>query len=79
MIGGSSTLSVVEGEVPAGLIDGVNTVFTLAQAPQFLMLTYNGTVVPLEVGANGYQRSGAQLTLGFAPEVGAALKAIYFW
>lgn len=57
-----TTANFVDGEVPSGTKDGVNTAFTLASTPSpalSLQLVYNGFVMKAGVG---YTLSGANIT-----------------
>lgn len=66
-----------DNERPAGAVDGVNKVFTLAHAPNpagSLELVLNGQVL---TQGDDYTLAGATITLNVAPEVGAMLRAWY--
>ena len=70
----------VTGEVPAGTVDGVNAVFTIAATPTAgsLELFRNGMLLKLGLD---YTLSGTQITFGPSPlsipEAGAVLLANY--
>jgi hypothetical protein len=66
-----------DGETPAGVVNGVNVTFTLAQAPNpaaSLILVMNGSV--LQEGED-YTLSGGTITFLTAPMTGAQLEAWY--
>jgi hypothetical protein len=67
--GGGSTVNYIE-EVPAGTIDGVNTVFTISHTPisGTLLLFYNG--VKQTGGGVSYTLSGTSITFVIPPEAG---------
>lgn len=70
--------SVVENEVPGGVINGVNTAFTLASAGRVtnsLKLYINRT--RLKGGGNDYTETATGFTMVTAPATGAALIADY--
>jgi hypothetical protein len=75
-LGNSPSTSAIFGQVPAGAIDGVNTVFTLTVSPSLLFLQYNqGTLVP-NVGYTTDVVLGVfTITLAIAPQVGDSLYA----
>ena len=70
-------------ETHAGTIDGVNAVFTLAQAPQVtaggavLWLSKNGVLLAESVG---FTISGVTITFlaGYIPQAGNVIRATYF-
>lgn len=67
-----------DDETPAGAIDGVNTVFTLARAPSpaaSLLLYLNG-IVQRPAGAD-YTLAGNSITFNAAPQIGDNLEAWY--
>ncbi len=71
------TPAYADAEVPTGLIDGMNTVFTLAHTPNpgaSLMLFNNGML--LWGGGNDYTLAGNTITFVMAP---AALATILAW
>lgn len=71
---GASSLSFTYGEVPGGAIDGVNTVFSLAAAPNpagSLTLYQNIAL------ATGYTQTGNTITFTNPPAVGDILMAVY--
>lgn len=66
-----------DGETPAGAVNGVNTVFTLAHAPNpagSLLLTLNGVVQ--KAGAD-YTLAGSTVTFFVPPASGDSLEAWY--
>lgn len=68
----------VSGETPGGLVNGANTAFTIAVAPQVssLELYLNGQ--QLEAGAgNDYTIAGTGITMLFTPQTGDKLRAWY--
>jgi len=75
-LGNSPSTSAIFGQVPAGAINGVNTVFTLTVSPSLLFLQYNqGTLVP-NVGYTTAVVLGVfTITLAVAPQVGDSLYA----
>lgn len=71
---GASSLSFTYGEVPAGAVDGANTVFSLAAAPNpagSLTLYQNIAL------ATGYTQTGNTITFTNPPAVGDILMAVY--
>ncbi|WP_345815302.1 hypothetical protein AAGS40_23310 [Paraburkholderia sp. PREW-6R] len=69
---------IIANETPFGDVDGANNSFTLASANAFgLQLQLNGTTLEEGVG-NDYTRSGANITMLFAPVPGDKLRAYYF-
>lgn len=66
----------VYGEIPSGLINGVNMAYELSQVPATgkVALFYNGNRLRLGVD---FTMSGASIALGFAPETGDNLIADY--
>lgn len=77
--GGISESDIVEGEIPSGTLNGVNTVFTLANTPNpqtSLKLYLNG--LRQQVGAgNDYTLSGATITFSVAPVATDVILADY--
>lgn len=72
----------VWNETPTGLVNGVNTIYTLAYTPAnagvAIMLELNG--MTLEPGAgNDFTISGANITMLFAPVTGDKLRAFYLY
>lgn len=69
----------VNRETPAGVMDGVNAQFTLANAPVLgtEMIFWNGMLLD-EGAGNDYTISGAVITLLFAPSAGEKLRVSYF-
>jgi len=67
-------------EVPGGVIDGFNNVYTLLNAPypsSALMLYYNGVLQRQGVGAD-YEISGSSsIVTNFIPELGSNILAMY--
>lgn len=62
----------------SGTVDGVNTIFTIAQAPsqaKALCLYQDGLFVPQIAGPRGYSLSGTTITMGTAPAPGQELYA----
>jgi len=75
--GGGSTPNFSDQEIPSGAINGVNTEFTLANAPSppaSLRLVQNGLI--LEFGVD-FALSDQTLTFGTAPSGGDTLLAWY--
>lgn len=77
--GGGSSLAFVDNETPSGALDGVNTAFTLSQAPApaaSLAIFRNGMMQ--RAGAD-YTLSGATITFtsGGTPQAGDILVAFY--
>lgn len=71
-------LNFGDSETPAGVINGVNAVFTLANAPSpaaSLILTLNGLVQ--YAGGVSYTLAGNQITYAVAPLVGDVHRAWY--
>lgn len=68
----------VDQEVPAGLINGSNTVYTLSQVPLAGSLHFyvNGILQRAGVG-NDFVLSGAQITMSYAAGTGSHLAASY--
>lgn len=76
--GGGSTTNFADAEVPAGTIDGVNTTFTLAHAPNpaaSLQLDNNGVV--LKGGGVDYTLLGLTITFTTAPAIDDSLLSWY--
>jgi hypothetical protein len=67
----------VANETPSGTVNGVNTTFTLANAPFGLMLYRNGQLLEPGVG-NDYTISGTTITTLVILETGEKLRAYYF-
>jgi hypothetical protein len=68
-----------DAEVPAGAVDGVNRIFTLAHAPNppsSLVLAINGSVQGPGYGGD-FQLSGATITTATPPSSGSLLLAWY--
>ena len=74
----SSTLTAmfVEGEVPTGSINSINTVYTLANTPiaGSVKVYWNG--MKMRVGV-GYTISGTTITMTTAPDTGDTLETDY--
>ncbi len=68
--------SFVDGEVPAGVIDGANKTFTLAHAPAGGSLHLYQNVLRL-ASATQYTLAGSTITFAVPPPLGAALLADY--
>lgn len=71
-----SAANFVFGETPAGLVDGVNVTYTLANTPTV------GTVQVYKSGlrqkaVTDYTISGGTITFGVAPAIGSVLLADY--
>ena len=68
----------VTREIPAGLIDGINAVFTLANTPVVgtEMIFLNGILQDVGVG-NDYTIVGATITFASAPVVGDKIRVTY--
>ncbi len=76
--GGGSSLLAVNGERPAGAVNGVNTAFTLAHVPTFLILFVDG--VRMNQGAgNDYTLAGNQITMLYPLQVGQVPSADYLY
>jgi hypothetical protein len=60
-------------EVPTGLIDGSNTIFTLTHEPLMVIVYLNG----LAQGQSNYSVVGSVITLDDAPFAGDELLALY--
>ena len=73
MIGGTK----VDEEVPAGIINGVNTTFTLAHTPIAGTLHLFKSGLRLYGSGNDYTLVGDTTTMTFAPRVGSILLADY--
>ena len=70
--------SFADAEVPSGLVNGSNTAFTLAHAPNpasSLLLFKNG-VLQKKSGAD-FTLTGAAITFTTAPQTGDTLEAFY--
>jgi hypothetical protein len=70
--------SFADAEIPAGAIDGLNLVFTLAFAPSpaaSLQLFQNGLLT--QAGGVDYTLAGLTATFGIAPVGGDTLVAYY--
>jgi len=70
----------VDAETPTGTVNGTNTTFTLATAPDpasSLELHYGGVLLTTGSGTDQYTLADATLTLGFAPVSGIPLVASY--
>jgi hypothetical protein len=71
-LGNSPSTSNSFQQVPAGAIDGVNRVFTLAVVPVLLFFQYNSGVLVKNVG---YTIAGNVVTLAVAPQIGDSVYA----
>lgn len=79
VIAGGVTVNF-EDEVPAGTINGTNTVFTLTQDPNpddSVALFLDGVRLVQGTGTNEYTVSGTSITIGFPPVTGQSLFAHY--
>ncbi len=66
-------------ETPSGLVNGVNTSFTLAHTPAaWIQLYLNGVLLEPGVG-NDYTLSGTDITMTFAPQTGDKLRTYYMY
>lgn len=75
--GGGTVPTFVFNEIPSGDIDGVNTIFNLANAPSpqtSLQLYYQGQ---LQIQGVDYTLSGTTITFANAPQAGLNLNAYY--
>ena len=68
--------SFVEGEVPSGAINGVNTVYTIANTPITGSVQWFWNGVKSRVGV-GHTISGTTITMTIAPETGDTLETNY--
>jgi hypothetical protein len=71
--------SIAAAEVPAGAINGINQVYTLAKGPNppaALLLFMSGHLQRQGVGVE-YTLAGATITMAVAPGIGAWLLAWY--
>lgn len=75
----AATVNFADGETPAGTIDGVNKVFTLAHAPSpaLSLELFNNGMAQHAGGGNDYTLSGLTITFTVAPVIGATLLAWY--
>lgn len=75
--GSSGSNSFIPNEVPSGLVNGTNTVFTLAYTPitNSLLLTLDGVLQ--KGGGNDYTLVDNTITFVDAPETGSNLLAFY--
>jgi hypothetical protein len=76
--GGGSSINFSDSETPSGTINGINTAFTLAAAPNpalSLIFTVNGVVQ--KAGGVDYTLAGSTITLVTAPQTGDVLLAWY--
>jgi hypothetical protein len=65
----------IDGEIPTGTKNGVNRVFTLAHAPTWLVLAWNGMVQTVDID---FTLSGATITfLRDGPAADDVLSASY--
>jgi hypothetical protein len=77
IIGAVGFANIANNELPAGAINGVNTVFTLAFtpiAPGILLVAVNGAV---KVQGVDYTLVGQTITFTVAPPVGAVISVLY--
>ena len=72
-----AALNFADMETPAGTLDGVNKVFTLAHAPNpaASLQLFNGLMQ--QAGGNDYTLAGNTITFTAAPTVGSTLLAWY--
>jgi hypothetical protein len=76
--GGGSNLIAVNGEKPAGAVNGINLAFTLAHVPVFLILFVDG--IRMNAGAgNDYTRAGTAITMLYPLQIGQVLVADYLY
>lgn len=61
-------------ETPVGVVDGVNTVFTLSRAPLLAIVIKNGLIQD----TTSYARVGVTITFTVAPSIGSILEAYLF-
>ena len=76
---GTTPSNAVFQEIPAGAIDGLNTVYTLANAPvpaTSLQLYLNRVLM---VDTTDYALVGLTITMTLAPQVGDTFVAYYFF
>ncbi len=66
-----------DGETPSGVVDGANSIFTLAHAPSpaSSLQLYNGII--LSPGGTDYTLTGNQISTVSPPSAGSVLKAWY--
>lgn len=69
-------ITFVDGEVPAGIIDGLNATFTLSNAPLPLTLHLYRNGLRMKSGFD-YNLTGATITFLFIPQIGDTLLADY--
>lgn len=77
--GGGTTPNFSDNETPAGSVDGINTVFVLAHAPNpaiSLMLEFQGQLQYQGIGLD-YTLVGNTITMAIAPVSGSILRAWY--
>lgn len=77
IIGALALANVVTNEVPAGLINGLNTIYTLnfvPNPPGNIIVILSGL---LQLFGTDYTLSGATLTFAVAPPGGSWLRAYY--
>jgi len=67
-------------EVPSGVVDGINNIYTLMNAPHpssALMLYYNGVLQSQGAGADYVISGGSSIITNFIPEIGSNILAMY--
>ncbi len=77
VIGAVGFANIANNEVPAGVINGVNTIFTLAFtpiAPGILLVAINGAV---KVQGVDYTLVGQTITFAVPPPGGAVISVLY--
>jgi hypothetical protein len=71
---GGEVFSTPTYEIPTGVVDGANTVFTVSRVPNFLMFFVDG-----QLQAPGtYAINGLNVSLSVPPTVGSILTAMIF-
>ena len=76
-VGGFSASNFVVGEIPSGLVNGVNTIFTLSNSPVVSPAVYLNGMRQLAGVGNDYTLSGSTITFVLAPEAGSVIQADY--
>lgn len=76
--GGDLSLSdLVTRETPTGAINGINTVYTVANPPAGSLHVYKNGLLQVEGGGNDYTFSGTTLTMVVAPLTGSSIRVSY--
>ncbi len=75
----SVSFTAVTGETPTGLINGINTSYTLANVPSmFTHVFLNGLLQDLG-GGNDYTITGNTITMVVPPPTGSKLRVSYLY